>query len=211
MPSSPSTAGETSDSRHLPWQVNCLGRRVVSGHVHGCGRSGFLRDSFESVEDSGTVPVGISSSVLPSPDPLRGRAGVPRGTCGPWGRSPCCLASEDAFSLSWPGFHQAPLLGFSKTVPPSTQTCDVHSSSLSPVARFLVASAPSCHAWGPVPPSRFLTALTACSARTLRVCCAPLPVRGSPRFSRTSSGPEGPDACGHPRDAYFPSKDSPRR
>jgi hypothetical protein len=81
-------------------------------------------------------------------------------------------------------------------------------------SRFGVAASPSadpCQGIRPVPPPRFLTALTACSARTLRVCCAPLPVRGSPRFSRSSSGPEGPDACGHPRDAYFPSKDSPRR
>jgi hypothetical protein len=81
-------------------------------------------------------------------------------------------------------------------------------------SRFGVAAYPSaspCQETRPVPPSRFLTALTACSARTLRVCCAPLPVRGSPRFSRSSSGPEGPDAFGLPRDAYYPSKDSPRR
>jgi hypothetical protein len=85
----------------------------------------------------------------------------------------------------------------------STDSCtSVHS-------RLGVAALPSaspCQGTRPVPPSRFLTALTASSARALRVCCAPLPVRGSSRFSRSSSGPEGPDACGPPRDAYSPRR-----
>jgi hypothetical protein len=38
------------------------------------------------------------------------------------------------------------------------------------------------HVSGPVPPPRFLTVLAACSARASRVCCNPLPVRGSPCF-----------------------------
>jgi hypothetical protein len=76
-------------------------------------------------------------------------------------------------------------------------------------SRIGVAASPSagpCQRTRPVPSPRFHTALTACSARTLRVCCAPLPVRGSSRFSRSSSGPEGPDACGLPRDAYSPRR-----
>jgi hypothetical protein len=79
-------------------------------------------------------------------------------------RSPDGLALEDAFVVSRPGFHQAPLMGFSKTAPPSTCTRDVHSSvrpSRLPV-RVSRLGLPLPGA-GPVPSSRFLTALTAFS------------------------------------------------
>jgi len=53
-------------------------------------------------------------------------------------------------------------------------------------------SAERCHPSGPVPSSRFLTALAVSSARALRVCCAPLPARGSVRFDLGARVPEGP-------------------
>jgi hypothetical protein len=76
-------------------------------------------------------------------------------------RSPDGLAFEDAFGVSLPGFHQAPLMGFSKTAPPSTHAHEVH-SCVQPrrlpgwVSRF----GPPLPRADPVPSSRFLTALT---------------------------------------------------
>jgi hypothetical protein len=186
MPSSPSTAGETSDSLHLPWQVNCLGMRVVSGHVHGCGRSGFFRDSFESVEDSGTVPVGISSSVLPSPDPLRGRAGVPRGTCGPWGVRPAVwrpktlsasLGLVSTRRLSWgfqrPSLHRRkPATSTPASFPrlPGSWSLRLQAATLGVLFRLRGFSPPGRFAPSPIP----------------RVCCTPLPILG---FTVFRSGP----------------------
>lgn len=72
---------------------------------------------------------------------------------------PVCLAFEDAFGLFPPGLHQAPLLGFSKTIPPSTQIHDVHSRFQPPVALRFSTSACLCQKTSPVPSSRFLTAL----------------------------------------------------
>lgn len=72
-------------------------------------------------------------------------------------------------------------------------------------------SARCCQASGPVPPSRFLTALTASSARTSRVCCTPLPARGSSRFHRGDREPEGPRWLPSSPRCSFPSKDPPRR
>lgn len=53
----------------------------------------------------------------------------------------------------------------------------VHSRSLA------APSGKRCHPSAPVPPSQFLTALTICSTSAWRVCCAPLPVGCSPRFT----------------------------
>jgi hypothetical protein len=84
-----------------------------------------------------------------------------------------------------------------------------------PRNRRRLPSARRCHAPGPVPPPRFPTALTACSIRRLRVCCTPLPARGSPRFLPGATGLRPKTAPGHPhipRDAAsHPSKDSPRQ
>jgi hypothetical protein len=56
-----------------------------------------------------------------------------------------------------------------------------------------------------VPPSWFRTTSTAFSARKLRVCCTPQPVKGSPRFESSGKGgsPEGGlDAGDSPRSAF---------
>lgn len=53
-------------------------------------------------------------------------------------------------------------------------SADAHIRCPLPVARRL-PSAEQCQLPGPVPPPRFLTALTACSTWVLRACCIPLP------------------------------------
>jgi hypothetical protein len=84
-----------------------------------------------------------------------------------------------------------------------------------PRNRRRLPSARRCHAPGPVPPPRFPTALTACSIRRLRVCCTPLPARGSPRFMTREANAHPKATLSHadtPRDAAsHPSKDPPRR
>lgn len=102
--------------------------------------------------------------------------------------------------LILPGSHRAPLLGLPKNAPPST--CSPPSTPASrirlpgiaaaatlrlqpfrpPRGLPLFASARSCHASGPVPPSRFLTALTGFSCGEVRVYCAPLPIMGFAGF-----------------------------
>jgi hypothetical protein len=81
-----------------------------------------------------------------------------------------------------------------------------------PGSRLRLPSARRCHAPGPVPPSRFLTTLTACSTRRLRVYCTPLPARGSSRFpshatslSEDSPGPR----TRSPRCGFTPLEGSP--
>jgi len=64
-----------------------------------------------------------------------------------------------------------------------------------PGSRRRLPSARRCQAPGPVPPPRFLTALTACSIRRSRVCCTPLPARGSPRFLPCETRPVRRRAC----------------
>jgi hypothetical protein len=84
-----------------------------------------------------------------------------------------------------------------------------------PGSRRRLPSAWRCHAPGLVPSPRFLTALTACSIRRSRVCCTPLPARGSPRFLTREASSRPKTALDHadiPRDAAsYPSKNSPRR
>ena len=84
-----------------------------------------------------------------------------------------------------------------------------------PRSRRRLPSARRCHAPGPVPPPRFLTALTVCSIRRSRVCCTPLPARGSPRFLPREASSRPKTALDHadiPRDAAsHPSKDPPRQ
>jgi hypothetical protein len=84
-----------------------------------------------------------------------------------------------------------------------------------PRSRCQLPSARCCHAPGLVPPPRFLTALTACSIRRSRVCCTPLPARGSPRFLPREASTRPKTALSQadiPRDAAsHPSKDPPRR
>jgi hypothetical protein len=64
-----------------------------------------------------------------------------------------------------------------------------------PGSRRRLPSVGRCHAPDPVPPPRFPTALTACSIRRSRVCCTPLPARGSPRFLRRDASPVRRRAC----------------
>jgi hypothetical protein len=137
LPSTPSTGGERR------WVRVCLGRPSLHVRiaVSGCW---LLPGQLESVEDSGCCPRGTLRPVLA--DQTR--------------RSPLCLAFEDAFRLSLPGLHQAPLLGFSKTIPPSTWILDVHSGSFLPVARVNFASVYPCQGVDLVPPPRFFTAWT---------------------------------------------------
>jgi len=84
-----------------------------------------------------------------------------------------------------------------------------------PGSRCQLPSARRCHTPGRVPPPRFPTALTACSIRRSRVCCTPLPARGSPRFLPRETSTRPKTALDHadiPRDAAsHPSKDPPRR
>jgi hypothetical protein len=68
---------------------------------------------------------------------------------------------------------------------PPTFTPGVHSRS---------PRAPSAEPYqglGPVPPSRFLTALTACSTRVPRACCIPLPAMRFAAFPARSASPPG--------------------
>jgi hypothetical protein len=102
-------------------------------------------------------------------------------------RSPDGLALEDAFVVSRPGFHQAPLMGFSKTAPPSTHARDVHScvrTSRLPV-RFSRFGLP-LPGTGPVPPSRFLTALTGYSVAHAAGLLHPAADHGVHRVQRPS-------------------------
>jgi hypothetical protein len=69
------------------------------------------------------------------------------------------------------------ILSWDSSACASHPTCDRAST---PGCRFRHPSARRCHASGPVPSLRFLTALTACSARPSQVCCALLPAM---RFS----------------------------
>jgi hypothetical protein len=84
-----------------------------------------------------------------------------------------------------------------------------------PRSRCQLPSARCCHTPGLVPPPRFPTALTACSIRRSRVCCTPLPARGSPRFLPHEASARPKTALSHadiPRDAAsHPSKDPPRQ
>jgi len=143
MPSSPSPGGGASNRSGAPWRPSRLVRD------HGCGMLAFPETGAVRFKDPLLCPRGRFIF-----DPSRGRSL----------RSPDGLAFEDAFGVSRPGFRQAPLMGFSKTAPPSTSMHDVHSCvrpfrSPGRVSRF---SLPLPRA-GPVPPSRFLTALTAFS------------------------------------------------
>lgn len=92
----------------------------------------------------------------------------------------------------------------------------VHSRRPASPTRRSVRSAPfgrRCHPSGRVPPSRSLTALTACSARGLRACCIPQPAMGFAAFGAIrmvlsrSSGPPGSPS---PRRVH-PSKRFPRQ
>jgi len=66
-----------------------------------------------------------------------------------------------------------PLVGFVLFCP----STDSHTGCPLPGARGL-PSAGQCHLPDPVPPTRFLTALTASSTRVSRACCIPQPVMG---------------------------------
>jgi len=110
-----------------------------------------------------------------------------------WVRHPLWyrLALEDAFRSFRPGFHRAPLLGFSKIAPPSTWAARVNSCAGTSVgvghfgAR---ASARPCQGSSPVPPSRFLAVLVVCSA-----CCLAglLHPAADPGVRRVSGRPFG--------------------
>jgi len=107
-------------------------------------------------------------------------------------RSPFCLALEGAFRLSWPGLHQAPLLGFSKIAPPSTWTREVHSGSDS--SRFPVGGrnfGPLLPLAGPVPSSRFLAVLTGFSISNLAGLLHPAADPGVHRVAASSLWPRG--------------------
>jgi hypothetical protein len=143
MPSSPSTGGGASNRSGAPWRPSRLVRD------HGCGMLACPETGAVLFMDPWSCPRGRFIF-----GPSRGRSL----------RSLDGLAFEDAFGVSRPGFHQAPLLGFSKTAPPSTHALDVH-SRVRPfrlpgrVSRFGLPLPGTSR----VPPSRFLTALTAFS------------------------------------------------
>ena len=65
----------------------------------------------------------------------------------------------------------------------------------------------------PVPPSRFLTALTACSTRVLQACCILLPTVRFAAFPPRNASSPGGGLCPArlSRDASHPSKNSPRQ
>jgi hypothetical protein len=140
MPSAPSTGGGASNRSGAPWRPSRLVRD------HGCGMLACPETGAVLFMDPWSCPRGRFIF-----GPSRGRSL----------RSLDGLAFEDAFGVSRPGFRQAPLMGFSKTTPPSTYARDVHSRvrpSRLP-GRFSRFGLPLPRA-GPVPPSRFLTALT---------------------------------------------------
>jgi len=164
MPSSPSSGGGASNRSGAPWRPSRLVR------AHGCGML--------ASPETGTVLFK---------DPLfcpRGRFifGPSRGRSL---RSPDGLAFEDAFVVSRPGFHQAPLMGFSKTAPPSTYALDVHSRvrPFRSPGRFSRFGLPLPRA-GPVPSSRFLTALTGFSVVRAAGLLHPAADRGVHRVRR---------------------------
>jgi hypothetical protein len=76
--------------------------------------------------------------------------------------------SRDAFLSSWPGFLQAPLMGFPKNAPPSDWALVVYSCSeslgLTPLGLF--ASARLCQRTSPVPSSWFPTTLAVSSVES---------------------------------------------
>jgi hypothetical protein len=115
-----------------------------------------------------SVPRGATSSVLPS-----------------------IWRSKTHQSLS-PGLHQAPLLGFPKIAPPSTWDQDIHSCSFSyrfpDGGRGFGLLLPRA---GPVPSSRFLTALTVYSVSILAGLLHPAADPGVHRVPASSFLPCG--------------------
>jgi hypothetical protein len=99
-----------------------------------------------------------------------------------------------------------PLVGFGVSLPPAYLP-RVHSREPRP------PSARRCHTPVHVPPSWFHTTTTVSSARELRFCCTPQPVKGSPRFMRAVTAPPGGgQATGQsPRRGSHPSKISPHQ
>jgi len=127
--------------------------------------------------------------------------------------------------IDWPGLLQLgspsepslragcspPLLGFVHFRP----SVDAHLGCPLPGALGL-PSVGQCQLPDLVPPSRFLTALTACSTRVPRACCIPLPTMRFAVFpTRAASAlPRGADSarsCVFPTTRSHPSKNSPRR
>jgi len=191
MPSSPSVGGGASSLSGAPWRPSWLVRD------HGCGMLACPEAGPVLFKEPGVCPRGRFIF-----GPSRGRSL----------RSPVGLAFEDAFGVSRPGFHQAPLMGFSKTAPPSTYARDVHScvrSSRLPVrsSRFGLPLPGA----GPVPSSRFLTALTAfsvsCAAGLLHPAADPGVHRV--RSSVPASRPEGRASTVRDPSKGFPRQQPP--
>jgi hypothetical protein len=109
------------------------------------------------------------------------------------------LASPSELSFR-AGLANPPLVGSVVWSSPPTWA-----SVSTPGAAFATPSGERCHPFAPVPSSQFRTAWTACSTVASRVCCAPLPVGCSPRFtgpipwdrSRGSSS-RSSRRCSHP-------------
>jgi hypothetical protein len=116
--------------------------------------------------------VGLPRLLLDLTRHRAGLRGLPRGPCrfrsSDRRQAPCSLAPLRS-ALSALG-SPPPLMGFVHLRP----SADAHIRCPLPVARRL-PSAEQCQLPGPVPPPRFLTALTACSTWVLRACCIPLP------------------------------------
>jgi len=186
VPSPPRSARETSTLGQPPWQVaegpSCPRFRVV----------GLSRARAGSVGIRGPRPRRTSTVTLAGPC-----------ACSPYG-----LAFEDAFSLSLPGLHRAPLMGFSKT--PLHRQKPTLSTPASPP--WSPTSAPlrpaAATRSGLVPPSRSLTALTVFSIVDSAGLLHPAADPGVHRVTAPSPRARGPGSVtSHDAQPYeaFPS------
>jgi hypothetical protein len=186
VPSPPGSARETSNLGQPPWQVaegpSCPRSRVV----------GLSRARAESVEIRGPRPRRTSTGTLAGPC-----------ACSPYG-----LAFEDAFSLSSPGLHRAPLMGFSKT-PLHRQKPTLSTPAKPPWSPTSASLRPAAATRsGHVPPSRSLTALTGFSIVDSAGLLHPAADPGVHRVTAPSPRARGPGSVtSHDAQPYeaFPS------
>jgi hypothetical protein len=118
------------------------------------------------------------------------------------------LALEDAFRSLRPGFHRAPLLGFSKIAPPSTWAARVNSDVGSGMGvGHLWAHASDRPCRGPVAfhLHGFSPSWWFAPRAVLRVCCTPLPILGFAEFRAAWPVPRG-SGSGPPHRRMSPSK-----